>query len=80
MITSNVKDIMEDRGITYVELERRTGLSNHTITRARSDSIRECRLYTLEVIAKALGVRIFDLFDDGLGDGEHWEEFPHVSK
>ena len=80
MISSNVKDIMEDKGITYIELERRTGLSNHTITRARSDSIRECRLYTLEAIAKALGVRTYDLYDDGLGDGEDWEEFPRAGK
>ena len=69
MITSNVKEIMEDKGMTYVELERLTGLSNHTITRARSDSIRECRLYTLELIAKALGVKIQRLFEDGLEDG-----------
>ena len=80
MITSNVKEIMKDKGVTYIELERRTGLSNHTITRARSDSIRECRLYTLEIIAKALGVHMYDLFDYGLSEGEHWEELPMPNK
>ena len=81
MITSNVKEIMEDKGMTYVELERLTGLSNHTITRARSDSIRECRLYTLELIAKALDVRIYDLFYDGLRkDGNYWQEMPSAAK
>ena len=75
MISSNIKEIMEDKGVTYVELERRTGLTNLTITRARSEMIRECKLSTLESIARALGVRIYDLFEDGLGEGEVWEEY-----
>ena len=78
MITSNIKEIMEDKGVTYVELERRTGLTNLTITRARGELIRECKLSTLEAIARALQVRVYDLFDDGLSDGEHWEEFPRL--
>lgn len=78
MIVSNIKEIMEDKGVTYVELERRTGLTNLTITRARNELIRECKLSTLEAIAKALGVRIYDLFDDGLRgeEGPYWQEMP----
>ena len=64
MIISNVREIMEDYGITYVELEKRTGLSNQTIARARGELIRECKLSTLNLIAKALGVGIKDLFED----------------
>lgn len=64
MIISNVREIMEDYGITYVELEKRTGLSNQTIARARGELIRECKLSTLSLIAKALGVGIKDLFED----------------
>lgn len=62
MVKSNVKEIMENKGITYIALEEKTRLSSQTITRARGDMIRECRLSTLELIAKALGVKIKDLF------------------
>ena len=64
MITSNIKELMEDKGITYIELERRTGLSNQTISRARGALIRECKLSTLELIARALRVPIAALFDE----------------
>ena len=64
MIISKVKKLMEDAGVTYAELERVTGLSNQTISRARGESIRECSLATLEAIASALGVMIVDLFEE----------------
>ena len=82
MISSQIKEIMEDKGVTYVELERMTGLSNLTITRARSELIRECKLSTLEAIASALGVRIYDLFDDGLrgNEGAYWQEMPRLDE
>lgn len=70
MIISNLKEVMEDKKVTYLELERRTGLPPQTISRARGETIRDCKLSTLEAIARALGVRIYDLFDDGLGGGE----------
>ena len=76
MITSNIREVMEDKQITYDELERRTGLTHQTISRVRGEMIRECKLSTLEAIARALGVRIYDLFDDGLGDAVRWEEYP----
>ncbi len=62
MVKSKVKEIMEKKGITYVALEEKTKLSSQTITRARGDMIKECRISTLETIAKALGVKVKDLF------------------
>ncbi len=64
MIQSNVKKVMKDRGFTYVMLEEQTKLSSQTITRARGEMIRECRLSTLESIAKCLGCKVKDLFDE----------------
>jgi DNA-binding Xre family transcriptional regulator len=55
---------MEKRKVTYAALEKMTGLSSQTITRARGELIRECRLSTLESIAKALGVSISELFEE----------------
>ena len=63
MVKSKVKELMEEKGVTYVMLEKATGFSSQTITRARGEMIRECRLSTLEAIANALGVKICDLFD-----------------
>lgn len=64
MIKSNLKKIMEQLDITYKQLEEKTGISSQTITRARGDMISECRLSTLETIAKALGVTTKDLYDE----------------
>ena len=64
MIKSNLKEIMERLDVTYKQLEEITGVSSQTITRARGDMISECRLSTLEVIAKALGVATKDLYDE----------------
>lgn len=70
MIVSNVKELMERRSITYVSLQETTGLDSKTITRARGELIRECRLSTLETIARALQVRIVDLFDEIFPESE----------
>lgn len=64
MIKSNLKEIMERLDITYKQLEEKTGISSQTITRARGEMISECRLSTLETIAKALGVTTKDLYDE----------------
>ena len=68
MIVSKLKECMAKKGITYAALEKKTGLSSQTITRARGEMIRECRLSTLESIAKALGVKICDLFEESCGE------------
>lgn len=68
MIKSNIKKIMESKEMTYALLEKATGFSSQTITRARGEMIRECRLSTLEAVAKALGVKICDLFEECADD------------
>jgi len=62
MITSNVKKLMEERKVTIRGLVALTGLSDKTILRARSGRIVECRLYTLQTIARHLDCTIVDLF------------------
>ena len=64
MIKSNLKKIMERLDVTYKQLEEKTGISSQTITRARGDMISECRLSTLETIAKALGVSTKELYEE----------------
>ena len=64
MIKSNLKEITERLDVTYKQLEEKTGVSSQTITRARGEMISECRLSTLETIAKALGVSTKDLYDE----------------
>lgn len=65
MPRSNVKEIMENQGVSIRALEQATGLSTRTIQNARADlGIMACSLSTLERIAKALGCSIHDLFDD----------------
>lgn len=68
MLISHVKDIMAGKGVSIYELNRATGLSIETIQRARRGGGRgqlgSCSLLTLEAMAKALGVKIKDLFEE----------------
>jgi DNA-binding Xre family transcriptional regulator len=63
MITSNLKYIMDKKEITIDKLIEISGVSNHTIVRARRTSISECSLGTLERIANALDCKVKDLFE-----------------
>lgn len=65
MIISNIKMMMKDQGVTIRALMGQTGLSNETILRARSEKIRLCRLETLEMIGRALGVGTKELYEEG---------------
>lgn len=65
MISSKIKEIMDEKGITFQVLQDRTGLSSVTVNRARGPQILQCRLETLATIAAALGVRVKDLFEEG---------------
>ncbi|MDR1685326.1 MAG: helix-turn-helix transcriptional regulator [Desulfovibrio sp.] len=67
MLTSNVKEIMEKQGVTIRAMAEKTGLSDVTILRARRKHIAQCRLSTLEIIAKCLGCKVKDLFEEDLG-------------
>jgi len=64
MITSNIKQIMEAQHVSIRTMVYDTGLSNMTILRARSTQISQCRLCTLDVIAKYLKCRVKDLFEE----------------
>lgn len=64
MIKSKIKVLMQERKMTYAAIQSITGFSSQTITRIRGDMIKECRLSTLEIIAKALDVSISDLFEE----------------
>ena len=64
MIKSRLKKIMESKGVTLAQLAHDTGLAIETIRRARGDEIRLCRLETLATIAKALRVRISNLYKE----------------
>lgn len=64
MLVSKVKQLMDEKRITVRALMQMTGLSNLTVVRARDSRIVKCRLETLEVIARALGVRVTDLFSE----------------
>jgi len=64
MITSNLKAIMEAKGVSIRAMVEHTGLSNMTIQRARRKGIAQSRLCTLEVMADFLGCKVKDLFDE----------------
>lgn len=64
MVISKVKTVMKNKRMTVRRLMELSGLSNETILRARKAQIAQCRLETLEAIAKCLGCQIKDLFDE----------------
>jgi len=75
MFSSNLKGLMQERGVTFQNLVEKSGLSRQTIHKARQDEgIAECRLSTLGRIAYALNVPVKKLFD-----GE-WEPQSHDSQ
>lgn len=64
-IQSNLKELMESKGLTVRGLSETTGLSTRTVMFARGPQILQCRLETLATIAAALGVKVKDLFEEG---------------
>jgi len=64
MLTSNIKQLMEEKGVTIRAMVAQTGLADVTILRARCEKIAQCHLETLERIAKCLGCRVKDLFEE----------------
>ena len=65
MVQSNLKALMEKRGVTLKQMVKDTGISEMTIIRARREDIRACRLETLIIIARYLDCKIEDLFTIG---------------
>lgn len=64
MVASNVKKLMEEKGVTIRGMAAKTLLADMTIIRARGDKITQCKLETLQIIAKHLKCKIKDLFDE----------------
>ena len=64
MVVSNVKRLMEEKGVTIRQMVAKSGLADVTILRARRGQISQCRLDTLGSIAKCLNCKIKDLFDE----------------
>jgi len=64
MFVSKVTDKMKEKGITVREMVKQTDLSLQTVTNARDKRIAACSLKTIAKIAKALGCKTKDLFDE----------------
>ena len=61
MVKSNLAKLMKEKKLTYRRLSE---LAGETINRARGILIYECKLSTLDALAKVLDVKIKDLFDE----------------
>ena len=53
---------MEEKGMTYEELQYRSKVAPDTVARARDERSPTCKLLTLEKLADALNVNICRLF------------------
>ena len=60
---SHLPEIMKRQGMSYEELQYRSGTAPDTIARARDNRIETCQLKTLGKLADALDVSIHELFD-----------------
>ena len=56
--------LMKEKKLTYRRLAELSGVAGETINRARGTLIYECKLSTLDALAKVLDVNIKDLFDE----------------
>lgn len=61
-IISNLSKIMEEKKMTYEELQFLSKVAPDTVARARDERIATCKLFTLEKLADALGVDVCKLF------------------
>ena len=65
MFTSNVRQVMDKKNKTIMQLSKETGLSSQTIFRAtQDDTIGACQLNTLAKIGGALGVKTKRLYEE----------------
>ncbi len=60
---SNLIQIMTEKGLTIRELVEQTGISSATIQKARDHRIVNCRLATLDKIARTLGISLSDVIE-----------------
>ena len=62
-IISNLGKIMEEKNMTYEELQFLSKVAPDTIARAKDGRISTCKLLTLEKLANALDVDVYQLFN-----------------
>ena len=68
MFTSKIRELMDKKNKTIVQVAEATGLSTRTIHRATQDAtIGGCQLNTLAKISGALGVKTTRLYDEAEG-------------
>lgn len=65
---SNLSQIMKDKKMTYEELQFLSKVAPDTIARAKDERIATCKLLTLEKLAKALNVSVYELFEYTLNE------------
>lgn len=71
MFTSKVRELMNKKNKTIMQIAEETGLSTRTIHRSTQDStIGACQLNTLGRIGEALGVKTKRLYDETAGRRE----------
>lgn len=68
MAKLRVKEIAEQKGMTMGKLSRASDVDANTLRRVYYDADYSPTLFTLEKLAKALGVKIADLIDEEAGD------------
>ncbi len=61
-IISNLGKIMEEKKMTYEELQFLSKVAPDTVARARDERIATCKLLTLKKLAEALDVDVCMLF------------------
>lgn len=61
-IMSNLGKIMEEKNMTYEELQFLSKVAPDTVARAKDERISTCKLLTLEKLADALEVNVSELF------------------
>jgi DNA-binding Xre family transcriptional regulator len=65
MIRSRINYILLDKKMKVGTLIEQTGLAKETILRARKDeTFPSCSIRTLDIIARALDVKVKDLFEE----------------
>ena len=61
-IVSYLGKIMEEKKMTYEELQFLSKVAPDTVARAKDERIATCKLLTLEKLADALDVNVCELF------------------
>jgi DNA-binding XRE family transcriptional regulator len=56
-----VQKIREERGVTRRDIEKKTGITTHTVY-VLEKNIYNTRITTISLIADALGVKVSDIF------------------